>query len=396
MPCCMTKAGFLFLFSVYRFLNIVVICGIINIVEMYNYGEPQVTKMKKHKGQQQKLESFAFFGKIKDPNSTPEEITADIHFNLWTQCHWKTDDTYLDVGFIISNVKLTKELCFYIPFKVASQDVEDIGQKITNTETLDVIFNEDYAITQYPNSEFWKVTDESHSKVIFNLYVLDSAHDYVVDVEKYSGTLITIKLESIYKLFREVKSKDPNWEDQKIYFRFRIKLKCNKSLSFIREFKPNDNFLQSTVTSTYIIDFHYNSRRNMNSALSRNIKEAGSNNIKYVKYKKLHFFLMTKADVNVDGNSKPRMLEQGVWDGYVDGNDTKDIVAYHVKSVTESKESDVSDEDRTKIRDSWDFFAKIHANKSTWKIIAFYLVSLAAINIGCGLITNWIYSYFPK
>lgn len=321
------------------------------------------------------MDSFAFWCQKKDGRT--ESVTAIMNFNLWTQCGWdkcKTFRDFLDVGFLISNLKATEKLFFYIPFEIGKEDIVDLGCKLTQSKILNAIFNENYCVTDIGNQQkHWLVKDSESStaKVVFDLSLL-KGNNYAVQ-KIYGGTLVTIDSSNVMNYSGADNNRD-------FYMRFRIR--CDAA-SFIREFKPKKSFLQSTIASTYIIDFRFNNLRSLDSDL---IENAQSKNHEFIYFTKLHFFLMTKADIEVDGNSCPRELEEDIWQNYVDNRDTADVVAYHSSKKNDSHQTSLA----------WEYFTKLKVNKSTRKIFAFYIGWLSLITITLNIISSAICKFLFK
>lgn len=139
--------------------------------------------------------------------------------------------------------------------------------------------------------------------------------------------------------------------------------------------------MQSTLATTYIVDFRFDDLRSLPEAISNKII---STNTDFVPVSKLHFLLMTKAHVDVETGARDislRELENATWDNYIDKKfDTKDVVAYHCaeKKIDKSIKQ-------------WEFFAKIKVNNSTWRVVALYLLVLAIITISFNLLSNWLW-----
>ena len=91
-------------------------------------------------------------------------------------------------------------------------------------------------------------------------------------------------------------------------------------------------------------------------------------------------------DVFTGKSATVRELENGMWEGYVDKQDTTDIVAYHC--------SEKGREDN--YIDSWEFFAKLTTNKSKFSIIAFYLFWLFIITFAINLVSSTFCKFILK
>ena len=59
--------------------------------------------------------SMAFWADLRDGSSI-KPPNAVMNFNLWTQCDKANKASFLDIGFIVSNIFNAEKLHFYLPF----------------------------------------------------------------------------------------------------------------------------------------------------------------------------------------------------------------------------------------------------------------------------------------
>lgn len=245
----------------------------------------------------------------------------------------------------------------------------DLGAKLKNTDLLDAVFNENYSYSTISGTTHCLVRQPDES-VVFDLCNLEK--DVNVEVaNKFEGTLLTINAQSII----HYKGSDVN---RKYYVRFRIK--GHDFPNLIRKFKPKNSFLQSTIVTTYIIDFRINNKRSLGRRI---MNEAQANGNEFIEFTKFHFFLMTKANIDVDGSSLPRELEKDIWKSYVEGQDTTDIVAYHNSKKEENEKTFLS----------WEYFTKVKVNQSTWLILLIYLGTLLVMTLLLNILSSAICTF---
>lgn len=317
-------------------------------------------------------ESFAFW--YEKNETANDNVTAVMHFNLWTQCGWKgkkRSEEYLDIGFILSHIDCASKLYFYIPFAVKSEEFIDLGKKLNNNELLDAVFNENYSYSTIPDTDHCLVKAADGS-VVFDLCYLEKGVNVSI-ANEFEGTLLSFDVKNILDYKDADKSRD-------FYFRFRIK--SHDFPNLIRKYKPKDSFLQSTIATTYIIDFRFNNKRNLGRQI---LNAAQSQKNDFIEFTKFHFFLMTKANIDVDGSSHPRELEKDIWKSYVDDHDTTDIVAYHNSKKNESEEK--------KTFLSWEYFTKVKVNQSTWLILIVYLGILLIMTLLLNILSSAICTF---
>ena len=336
--------------------------------------------------------SMAFWYE-KNSNTAGAQLDAVMNFNLWTQCD-TSSASFLDIGFKISGISAARKLYYYIPF--AGISVDDLSLKINKSKAIGAIFNEKYSVIDISDSNhFWPIRDDVNNSIAFVIYSWnnDSGDSAVQVIQKGYRDGVCLEID-VDKLRRQVVS-IPNaqfTENDVFYFRFRIQIPGPKqSNTIVRKYTPPNSFLQSTLATTYIVDFRFDDLRSLPEAISSKIVTP---NTDFVPVSKLHFLMMTKAHVDVETGARDislRELEDETWDDYIDNKfDTKDVVAYHCAEKAKKEHPPIK---------QWEFFAKVKVNNSTWQVVIVYLLVLAVITIIFNLVSSflweWICSFFP-
>lgn len=320
-------------------------------------------------------------------NSAPDKNpTAIMNFNLWTQCKSKVD-SFIDIGFKVSDISSAKKLFFFIPFE--SKEIEDLSLNIKDAKTISAIFNERYSVVDSSDTNsFWPVLD-SNSNAVFIIYSWRDQPDSSISyTSKEHGKIIEIDVDKILKQIND-KQIDHVTADKDFYFRFRVSIPepINEN-TIVRKYSPANNFLQSTWATTFIVDFRFNDVRSLPDAVSQ---MTATQVTAFVPISKLHFFLMTKAHVDVETGAKDitlRELEENTWDSYIGEKfGTKDIVAYHCSEKRDKLNPKLS-------TSQWEFFAKLRVNNSTLRVLALYLYVLAGITVLLNCLSNVIWRFF--
>lgn len=293
-----------------------------------------------------------------------EDFRADVHFNLWDLHGRKTKPPCLDVGIKISAPQGYSKIFFYVPWTIDKGDLCDLGQHLKTTEILCTVFNEDYTVAQDAQSKVLHIEDATKMP-LFDIYCLDIENDAGLQ-HRYNGTLLSI---SRPKQFEGSSTTE--------YYRFRIQSNCFNEM--IKSYSPRNIFLQSAVSITEAIDFRFNDYRSLPPSLLEMMRTGKSYEIG-----KVHFLLITESDVDLLYSSispTARELEKGTWKKYYDKLSSANVVAYHWKFKSETKE---------KLIENCIMFVKTRVHKCNWKTILLYIFVAG----GLAVLFNYISSLF--
>lgn len=341
--------------------------------------------IKKNENGGEPVGSLAFWY-TKKARYTGDPLSVVMNFNLWTQCA-SSEETFLDIGFVVSNIASAEHLTLYIPFKKA--DVKDLTDNIRDSKTMSAIFNESYSIVDLSNTvHFWPVRNSTGDTVFYIYSWEKSPETSAVSIQpinastEHEGTIFKINTSAILAQFSALDGVDTTKKND-LYFRFRVTIPNTVARdTIVRKYTPRDSFLQSTLATTYIVDFRFDDLRSLPSSITESMQ---TQKFEFTPVSKLHFFLMTKAHVDVETGPQAitiRELEENTWDDYISKRfDTRDIVAYHYKA-------------EKKPICQWELFAKVKVNHSTWMVIVGYLLVLALISGTINFISNVIWSLF--
>lgn len=284
-----------------------------------------------------------------------EDFRADVHFNLWNLHSQKNVPPCLDIGIKIFAPQGYSKIIFYIPWIIKKRDIHDLGRHLKTTEILCTVFNEDYTIAQDAQSKVLHIEDATKAS-LFNIYCLDVDND--IDIQhRYNGTLLSI-------------SRPKQFEDSSTteYYRLRIKSAC--FFSMIKCYSPQNILLQSAVSITEAIDFRFNDYRSLPASLLEEMRTGKSYQIG-----KVHFLLITESDVDLLYSSitpTARELEKEIWKNYYDQLSNTNVVAYHWKFKSETKE---------KLIENCIMFVKTRVHKCNWKTILLYLLVAGSLAV---------------
>ncbi len=306
--------------------------------------------MKKKQFKQIESKSFAFWC----VNDNPKDKTIIIlHFNLWIE-HLEADNIpLLDVGFRIDK-ELPDFVNFYLPFKIELDEISDLGNVLSDANILSAIFNENYSFQREQACKYFHVKD-SNNKDIFHVCELDVKNDINIR-DTYGGSIIKIDI-------NELKLKI----DTPMYIRFRISSK--KLFELAQEIKNKDFLFESAISLNKFIDFRFNDIRTLDTTL---LQEMNKKNAE-MEFEKIHFLLMTKADVDIiNSNSAERLLEDNVWYKYMGFNPKTFIVANHW---------------RFEGKKEFNLFIKLKLKRFSWFHLLAYLFIIIFISVIANVIS---------
>lgn len=302
--------------------------------------------------------------------SPPEK--CDIHINYWIiKSKFIFRDHFIDFG-----IKLIDwqggGVSLYLPLGYVNKSLVEVGKELRERELANALFNENCEITSSENKRFEiKLPEEQ-----LTVFVFDKEND-VRSAQRYDGTLFTF----------EIPRETNNW-----YLRFRIKISYKEAItnlfksgtwhtirsSFSKKHTPKGSFYQSVRSSVEAVDFRLNDRRSLNYSLL----DAHQN--KFLKPRKLHFFLIYEDDEEfIYSTSKPkkdRLLENDVWGAYlkkVSGTKTK-FCATHWACSPPSDEG-------------WEVFLKIRYGSANIVTIIWYLLLIISVALIVNIVSAYLY-----
>ncbi len=327
------------------------------------------------------MESFAFWYSEKE--GSKGTVDAIVHFNLWCACGWdkakpsapESASPFLDIGFQVKHLSCADKLSFFLPFSIPGDKketyIEDLGCKFnSNPDLAAALFNENCSVTNTPGSKRITVNGIPDSDP-FYIYQLDVMRDIQLEDFK-SGTILTISTGQISPPDGG-KPDDPTY-----YFRFRIKQRPLDSL--IHEYASPGGAFQSLFNTTYMVDFRFHNIRSLDKSLIERFHKSPN---RMVQVSQLHFFLMTKAYVDVSAAhfKSTRMIEQNVWKSYVNDHDTTDLVAYHYADKPSGDDPFLS---------SSELFTKFRVERSVLPKYVLITIALGALGSLLASLFTWI------
>ena len=304
-------------------------------------------------------------------------IESDLHINYWIiKRGIFYRDHFLDFGIKLLNWD-GGIITFYIPIKNIGESLIDISDELRERELANALFNENCKIT----SSLPKRFEIGLPNEKLTVFTFDKNND-VETVQRYDGTLFSIK----------IPEENKNW-----YLRFRIKIPYFSAIinsfklktwrtirsSFSKKHTPGGSFYQSVRSSVEAVDFRVNNKRNLNLSL------LDDNQDKFLKLRKLHFFLIYDNDEEfMFSTAKPkkvRLLENDVWSKYlqgVSGNNRK-YCATHWSCSPLAEEG-------------WEIFLKIRFASSNILTIGCYIILISLMAFIINISSAAFYDKFKE
>lgn len=323
------------------------------------------------------MRSFVlWYTKRDDKSENHEEAELVLHINLWKiQKNFSKEKFIFDFGFLINDITKIKNIYFYIPFKI--EKIKDLGENILNNHKLvGAIFNEvcDICTTRVGKRIKIKLSNANDNFMIYSL----SQDQIKIEPcnDNHGGCILSFHLENILSE-NEIKLNSGIEETKKYYFRFRIKTD-ERNLKFIRNHDFDKSIFSNVFTRTEIIDFRINDIR----TCSEMIKEKYGSNYNF-NIRKINYLLLRNFNdefIYYDGNVKSRILENDLWDDYIE-EIHEDLIAYHIKKIAETNKNIESFVNLTRFR----------YRKSNIRIVITYLWILLLSGVPIGIISSLIF-----
>lgn len=279
--------------------------------------------------------SIAVWHKPTTQNS--DKARAELHVNFW---HFKTGfwnflpcigekyDGFLDIGLMLYDLDKLGNINISIPVKLEPSDIVDLGAQFREASIATAIFNENLAQSHDSIND---CADLNLGESLFARVCWLTESDFT-KVSKYieyqDGRTILQIPKSI------VEERNLNWpaitvKENRLYFRFRFKLRRDKNSPFMQRFRPWDRLITSSHDLVEYLDFRFNRIRN----LPKNIrKEIFSNSF---MFEKINFFIISSIENDVVNGYKTfdkiRILEEDVWSKYLDKKIETNMVIYQWK-----------------------------------------------------------------
>lgn len=336
-----------------------------------------------------RLRSFAiWYDPKQNINNIENEKNEDvIHINFWSQVPLDPKKCYFDFGIYINDISDVKNINIYCPFEINKNNIRDLGARFSDGNLVNALFNENYTTTG-GNAKRYLINKNKDSKDQFIIYSITEDSEIKIENckrikfhsdnpkenDKGKGSIIIIDVSDVIK-----KSAESLQKIKSYYFRLRIET-TKDEMKLITKKVDTESRFTDTFVSTEIMDFRINDIRSCCDEI-RNRFNYG----KHFSLKAIHYLVMRKANDKViaDGNLYTcRLLEQDIWNEYIDGLDDN-MIAYHFKNKVEGE----------RIVDSLCVLVRFQSHINTIKTILIYFTIAMFLGVIGNFVTDFIKTY---
>lgn len=322
------------------------------------------------------------------------DVSFEMHINLWSKMQCKNEsNTFLDMGIKINNYSKLAYLNLVCPFKLENDNIIDLAPHMKIKKNANLIFNNECEIETSGNYTIIHDNEiRENGKQDILVYPLNQSMDKMFDIKEINENNYKLQINfNKFKKYINDETIQSNINNLKkidtIYIRFRIK-SSNLEEMIISKIVPKNTYFESVFTTTQIVDFKINKKRNIdenvlvNSIINKEI---------LIRFRKIHFLLMEPANNDVLDISNDmtdcRKLESRVWNDYLEldnkNNCTDNILVYHWKYTAKKNE---------KLINEFGKLVKITYSKTNKKIMTTYICGVILISIISGIFSNLSYN----
>ena len=267
-------------------------------------------------------------------------------------------DSYVDLAIRIRNVKISTRLRVYIPFAVTSDEINDVSLLFNDTKILQAVFGS-ACIIDYKKNEFT-------SEIAYIGKTVDIMHISTLDYklsELSNGTLLDVDLMNV----------QPFIDNDEAYFIWRMP---HKSLNTLFKSRVGAGSLMSRfrdlVTSPMLSEKHgYSVRINEPRLLPEEITRVGSFHRQKIKKAIITITVSEDYDINDEGCSRIRHLEEELYREYIpEKYKTDDVISYQWHQNRESN-----------LQGQFNFYYNITRNSISGGSMTVYMILLMLLAV---------------
>ena len=239
--------------------------------------------------------------------------TSTVYINDWLNPKGKS---YVDLAIRIRGIKASKHLCVYVPFKIRTDEIEDISLLYNDKNILQAIFSAS-CIVDYKKNEYT-------SEIAYNGKTVDIMHISTMDYQVSplaEGSLISVDFEAL----------QPYIDNDEAYFAWRMP---HKSLDVI--FKPRvdvgnviSRFIDLITTPVVSEKYGYSVRINESRLLPEEITRLGAFHRQKLKKAVITISIDEGYELNDSNCYRIRRLEKNLYEKYLPKDyNHEDVITY--------------------------------------------------------------------
>ncbi|MER9738601.1 hypothetical protein NKJ31_15685 [Mesorhizobium sp. M0133] len=256
---------------------------------------------------------------------------VEVHINIWKGERRSAKRRFhlLDIGFRFQEMRSLRTLSISLPFEIQSDHIFDLFDVMHDSSTLSAIFNETLSAGEVQeNGKTFAALNEP-KKVQF--YVSRCSRDdrslTTIGKGGDAGSVIMLRDQFFDRMRAKI-------GDQ--YIRLRIRVPFHLMNGFVSEVDAKDSAFLSTISTSEIVEFRLNERRNFSAA----ILERLSGGADLIDVSAVHYFLIRDMTVEMTqshtGFKKMRRLEPEIWERYLRDEpqfNAQNMIIYHWSSL---------------------------------------------------------------
>lgn len=227
--------------------------------------------------------------------------TSTVYINDWLNPKGKS---YVDLAIRIRGVKASKHLCVYVPFKLSSDEIEDVSLLYEDRKILQAIFSAS-CIIDYKKNEYT-------SEIAYNGKTVDIMHISAIGYEVKplaDGSLISVDFDKI----------QPYIDNDEAYFAWRMP---HKTLDEVFKPKVNvENFIGRIVDliTTPVVSekYGYSVRINESRLLPEGVTKIGAFHRQKLKKAVVTISIDENYEINDANCYRIHHLEENLYNGYL-------------------------------------------------------------------------------
>jgi hypothetical protein len=292
-----------------------------------------------------------------DDNST-------VYINDWLNPKGKS---YVDMAIRIRGVKASKFLHVYVPFKVSSDEIEDVSLLFNDTKILQATFSATCIVDYKKNSHT--------SEIAYNGKTVDIVHISTLEYEVArlsDGTLLSVDLEKLQQFL----------DNDEAYFIWRMP---HKTLDEI--FKPRVDVgnamdrLRDLITTPVVSEkYGYSIRINESRLLPEDITRIGAFHRQKLTKAVITISVDENYEMNDAGCYRIRRLEENLYKEYLPSDyHREDVITYQWNQSREDN-----------FQGQFNFYYSITKNSVSKGSMLLYMILLLSIGVVGDLLSNTV------